>query len=110
MVRSLVFAFPVVPRNYTWFDAANNRGLAPRTASHFALRAFREVANPSTVSGTRGLRVLTIPGRSYRIRLHVSACYPKNRFVEPLNRPVLTGGQLSPILFASSISSTYGLV
>ena len=76
MVRSLVFAFPVVPRNYTWFDAANNRGLAPRTASHFALRAFREVANPSTASGTRGLRVLTIPGRSYRIRLHVSACYP----------------------------------
>ena len=76
MVRSLVFAFPVVPRNYTWFDAANNRGLAPLKASDFALRAFCEVPNPSTVSGTRGLRVLTIPGRSYRIRLHESACYP----------------------------------
>ena len=24
MVRSLVFAFPIVPRNYTRFDAANN--------------------------------------------------------------------------------------
>ena len=47
LVRSLVFAFPIVPRNYTWFDAANNRGLAPRTASHFALRAFCEVPNPS---------------------------------------------------------------
>ena len=43
MVRSLVFAFPVVPRNYTWFDAAKNRGLAPRTASHFALWAFCKV-------------------------------------------------------------------
>ena len=82
MVRSLVFAFPVVPRNYTWFDAANNRGLPEGgsrkdntrvrpsrdgkaytrsrssasaafirstrgTASHFALRAFCEVPNPS---------------------------------------------------------------
>ena len=34
----------------------------------------------------------------------------KNRFTEPLNRPALTGSQLSPIPFASSISSTYGLV
>ena len=48
----------------------------PQTASHFALRAFREVRQPLSVSGTRGLRVLTIPGRSYRIRLHVSAYYP----------------------------------
>ena len=57
MVRSLVFAFPVVPlvpRNHTWFDAANNRGLAPRTASHFALRAFREVGNPSRRQGLVG--------------------------------------------------------
>ena len=54
MVRSLVFAFPVVPRNYTWFDAANNRGLAPRTASHFALRAFYEVGNPSRCQGLVG--------------------------------------------------------
>ena len=51
MVRSLVFAFPVVPRNYTWFDAANNRGLAPRTASDFALRTFCEVGNPSRCQG-----------------------------------------------------------
>ena len=47
-------------------------------------------------------------------RLSRRCLYPsaisKNRFVEPLNRPALTGGQLSPILFASSISSTYGLM
>ena len=39
-----------------------------------------------------------------------SSALSKNRFVEPLNRPVWTGGHLSPILFASSINSTYGLV
>ena len=49
MVRSLVFAFPVVPRNYTRFDAANNCGLAPRTASDFALRAFCEVRRKSSL-------------------------------------------------------------
>ena len=45
-------------------------------ASDFALWTFCEVGNPSPVPGTRGLRVLTIRSRSYRIRLHVSACYP----------------------------------
>ena len=39
-----------------------------------------------------------------------SSALSKNRFVEPLNRPDWMGGHLSPILFASSINSTYGLV
>ena len=76
MVRSLVFAFPVVPRNYTWFDAANNRGLAPRTASHFALRAFREVANPSRCQGLVGsvyspsLAEATVYGYTFLLATH----------------------------------------
>ena len=49
-------------------------------ASHFALRAFCEVPNPSRRQA-RGLCVLTISGRSYRIRLHVSACYPVNSYL-----------------------------
>ena len=84
MVRSLVFAFPVVPRNYTWFDAANNRGLAPRTASHFALRAFREVANPSRCQGLVGsvyspsLVEATVYGYTFLLATHMRGNEARN--------------------------------
>ena len=79
---------------HPWFDhwfslfpsyRAIIRGLMRRTPAVRSSNglSFRSLGlprsrQPLTVSGTRGLRVLTIPGRSYRIRLHVSACYPKH--------------------------------
>ena len=59
------------------------RGLIRRTPSVWPLSGleFRSLGllrnrRPISVPGTPGLCVLTIPTRSYRIRLHVSACYP----------------------------------
>ena len=75
MVRSLVFAFPVVPRNYTWFDAANNRGLWPLERPLISLSG-PSAKSPTHLGARRGLCVLTIRSRSYRIPLLVSACYP----------------------------------
>ena len=37
--------------------------------------------SPTHLGARRGLCVLTISGRSYRIRLHVSACYPVNSYL-----------------------------
>ena len=53
---------------------------AVRSSNGFSFRfpGLLRSRQPLSLSGTRGLRVLTIPGRSYRIRQHVSACYPKN--------------------------------
>ena len=78
LARSLVFAFPIVPRNYRRYDAANTLGPALE-------RPLISLSGPSAKSatrlvasslGARGLCVLTSRSRSYRIRLHVSARYP----------------------------------
>ena len=74
LVRSLVFAFPIVPRNYTRFDAANTLG--PALERPLISLSGPSAKSPTHLGARRGLRVLTIPGRSYRIRLHFSACYP----------------------------------
>ena len=74
MVRSLVFAFPVVPRNYTWFDTANN--LDPALERPLISLSEPSAKSPTHLGARRGLCVLTIRSRSYRIPLLVSACYP----------------------------------
>ena len=74
MVRSLVFAFPVVPRNYTRFDAANTR--SPVLERPLISLSGLSAKSPTHLGAGRGLCVLTIRSRSYRIPLLVSACYP----------------------------------
>ena len=77
LVRSLVFAFPIVPRNYTRFDAANTR--SPVLERPLISLSGPSAKSPTHLGARRGLCVLTIRSRSYRIPLLVSACYPNSR-------------------------------
>ena len=98
MVRSLVFAFPVVPRNYTRYDAANTR--SPVLERPLISLSGLSAKSPTHLGARRGLCVLTIRSRSYRIRLHVSACYPCPATLTPYRVPYRfapsnAGGQMN---------------
>lgn len=89
---------------------------APRPRRRYTVEAIRAKARDKVTVPSLLKHFMVGVRRSYHYQptrfsncLYTSAL-SKNRFVEPLNRPVWTGGHLSPILFASSINSIYGLV
>ena len=54
LVRSLVFAFPILPRNYTRYDAANTLGPALERPLISLSGSSAKSANPSRCQGLVG--------------------------------------------------------